>query len=56
LRKRYEVPYRTAQALKAALRPDSPKDLPIEQEVGFLLLAEFIHMVRDFHGAYIKDG
>jgi hypothetical protein len=56
LQKRYVVPYRTAQVLKATLRPGGPKDLSIDEEIGFLLLAEFLHMVRDFHGAYLKDG
>jgi hypothetical protein len=26
----------------------------IEEDVGFLLLADLISMVRDFHGAYLK--
>lgn len=53
---RFVAPLMAAKALRAALRPGAPKDLPIDDEVGFLLLAEFIQMVRDFHGAYLKDA
>jgi len=56
LRKRYVVPYRAAQVLKRTLRPGCPWDLSIEEEAGFLLLAEFLQIARDFHNAYIKDA
>jgi hypothetical protein len=33
---------------------DPDKEVSIEEEVGYLILADFISMVRDFHGAYLK--
>jgi hypothetical protein len=50
---RYDASYYAAQALKAALRPGAPKDLEVEEAVGFYLLADLIQMVRDFHDAYL---
>lgn len=31
-------------------------DLTVDEEVGFLLLAETLQMLRDFHSAYLKVG
>jgi hypothetical protein len=31
------------------------KELPVDEEVGYLLVAQFMQMMRDFHGAYLKD-
>jgi hypothetical protein len=30
-------------------------DATIEEETGFLLLADALQMLRDFHGAYLKE-
>jgi hypothetical protein len=40
--------------MKRAVRGADVGELTIEEEVGFLLLADFVSMVRDFHGAYLK--
>lgn len=52
---RWHPPVDAARSLKSALRgADAPRDTTVDEEVGFLLLADLIQMVRDLHSIHTR--
>lgn len=50
------MPVDAARAVKHALRGSlaADADTSVDEEVGFLLLADLLQMLRDLHGAHFK--